>query len=351
MAMMTELSEKVRIGVAGLVHGHVGWILRRPSHSAYEVVSIAEPDTAVYQRYAQRHELDGIPFYTDLAEMLQKEKPEAVVAFGSIYDHLAVVRVCAPRGIHVMVEKPLAVNMSHAQEMAALARQHNIHLLTNYETTWYASNHTAYQLVHEKQLIGEVRKVVIHDGHKGPQEIGVQAEFLSWLTNPVLNGGGALIDFGCYGANLMTWLMQGAEPVSVTAVTQQLKPHLYPNVDDDATIILTYPHAQAIVQGSWNWPIARKDMEIYGQTGQVQALNALDLSVQTIGQKEAEMRTLEPLAEPLNDPFVYLSAVIRQRIPLDENDLSGLANNLTVVRILDAARQSAQSGQTVDLIP
>jgi predicted dehydrogenase len=342
-----ETTEKVRIGVAGLTHGHVGWILGRPFHPTYAVVGIAEGDTAVSQRYAQRYDLDNIPIYTTLEEILDTAQPEAVLAFGSIYDHLSVVQACAPRGIHVMVEKPLAVNMSHAQEMAALARQHHIHLLTNYETTWYASNHAAYRLVHEERLIGDIWKVVIHDGHKGPQEIGVQPEFLAWLTDPVLNGGGAIIDFGCYGVNLMTWLMGDERPLAVTAVTQQIKPHLYPKVDDEATIILTYPQAQAIVQGSWNWPISRKDMEVYGQTGQIQALNALDLRVWSDEKAEAQTQTLAPLAEPLNDPFVYFAAVIRQQISLRDHDLSALANNLIVVQILDAARQSAKSGQTI----
>lgn len=341
--------EKVRLGVAGLTHDHVKGILARPFHDTYEIVGLAEADTAVYQRYHQRYNLADIPRYSTLAEMLDSAQPEAVVAFGSIYEHLAVVQACAPRGIHVMVEKPLAVNMDHAREMAALAQQHRIHLLTNYETTWYASNHAVYHLIYEERLIGDIWKVVIHDGHKGPKEIGVPPDFLVWLTDPVLNGGGAIIDFGCYGANLMTWLMKGELPLTVTAITQQIKPHLYPNVDDEATIILTYPRAQAIVQGSWNWPISRKDMEVYGQTGQVQALNALDLRIWASEKAEASLQTLTPLAEPMNDAFVYFSAVIRQQISLRDHDLSSLGNNLTVVQILDAARQSAQSGETIRL--
>jgi scyllo-inositol 2-dehydrogenase (NADP+) len=61
---------------------------------------------------------------------------------------------------------------------------------------------------------------VLHDGHRGPKEIGCPPELLQWLTDPVLNGGGALTDFGCYGADLMNWLMQGQRPTSVFAVTQ-----------------------------------------------------------------------------------------------------------------------------------
>ena len=111
--------------------------------------------------------------------------------------------------------------------------------------------------------------MVVHDGHRGPREIGVQPEFLAWLTDPEQNGAGALFDFGCYGANLMTWLMDDARPTSVTAVTRRFKPEIYPRVDDEATIILEYPGAQAIIQASWNWPFDRKDMAVYGQTGSV----------------------------------------------------------------------------------
>ena len=53
--------------------------------------------------------------YDDLQTMVEKTKPEGVVAFNSIYDHLKTVEVCAPRGIHVMVEKPLAVSGEHAE--------------------------------------------------------------------------------------------------------------------------------------------------------------------------------------------------------------------------------------------
>src|SRR5437588_3266911 len=145
----------------------------------------------------------------------------------------------------------------------------HIQILVNYETTWYPGNQATYGLVEEEHAIGELRKIVVHDGHRGPKEIGCSAAFLEWLTDPVLNGGGALTDFGCYGADLITWLMQGQRPTSIFAVTQQIKPDVYPKVEDEATIVLTYPKAQGIIQASWNWPFDRKDMEIYGQTGYV----------------------------------------------------------------------------------
>jgi predicted dehydrogenase len=262
--------------------------------------------------------------------------------------HLEVVRVCAPRGIHVMVEKPLAISLDHATQMEALAKKHKIHLLTNYETTWYGSTHKAYAMVNQDKSIGDIRKIVVHDGHQGPMEIGVGKEFLEWLTDPEQNGGGALIDFGCYGADLITWLMKGERPVSVTAITQQIKPDIYPKVDDEATIIVTYPKAQGIIQASWNWPVGRKDMAIYGKTGYIQTIDALNMRVRLNEKSPETALKAEPPKTPQQDSFAYLAAVIRGDIkPTD--DLSSLSINMVAMEILDAARRSAKEGKTIYL--
>jgi predicted dehydrogenase len=344
-----EATQPLRIGIAGLTHTHVHWLLGRPDRGDVEIVGIAEPNRELAARYAEQHGYSMDLVFPSLEEMLAQCQPEAVTAFGTIYDHLAVVEACAPLGIHVMVEKPLAVSMKHAKKMQALAEQHGIHLLTNYETTWYATNHRAYELLHDEKALGPVRKVVVHDGHPGPKEIGVNEEFLEWLTDPVLNGGGALTDFGCYGANLITWLMQGEKPISVRALTQQIKPDIYPKVDDEATILLEYPEAQGIIQASWNWPYNRKDMEVYGKTGYALADNRSDLRI-LLNEEEGELA--EKLTErpaPYDDPFAFLAGVVRGQIKPAAYDLSSLENNLIVVEILDAARRSAKSGKAVRL--
>lgn len=341
-------TKPLSIGIAGLTHDHVHGILDRPDKGDIEIVGIAEPDKALAMRYIKRYGLSESLWFASLEEMLEAKKPEAVCAFNSIYEHLAVVKACAPRKIHVIVEKPLAVNMEHANQMEKLAKENNIFLLTNYETTWYASNQLAYEMVHGQGEMGDIRKVVVHDGHKGPVEIGCSKEFLHWLTDPKMNGGGAIIDFGCYGANLMTWLMKGEKPLSVTAVTQQIKPEIYPKVDDEASIILTYPKSQAIIQASWNWPISRKDMEIYGQNGQMFVDDHEQVRYQEDNESPEEKIIAPPLKQSYSDPFAYLAALVRGTIA-PENDLSSLPINMIVVEILDAAVQSAETGQTVYL--
>lgn len=343
--------EPVRIGISGLTHTHVHGILGREDRGDIKVVGIVEPNKDLAERYSKQHGYAMNIVFNSIEEMISATQPEAVVAFGTIYEHLKVVEACAPRGIHVMVEKPLAVSLEHANTMNTLAKKYNIHLLTNYETTWYPSNHKAYELL-ETGIVGKAAKVIVRDGHKGPKKIGVNNEFLTWLIDPIQNGGGALMDFGCYGANLMTWLQHGQKPNTVTAVIQQQQRENNPLVDDDATIILTYENSNALIQASWNWPIGRKDMEIYGLYGAIYADNRSNLRVRIAegydGYNEAVYK-LEERHAPWDDPFALFAAVIRNEVALQPHDLSSLENNMVVMEILDAARKSANTKKTITL--
>src|SRR6266567_1331592 len=339
----------LRVAIAGLVHGHAEGFFQNSAHRQdIQIVGIAEPDQQLASKYATQFGLDRKLLFTDLDDMLEKTHPQAVLAYTNTYDHRRVVEICARRGIHVMMEKPLAVSTEDAHAIERAGQQGKIHVLVNYETTWYRSNHAAFDLVQEKAL-GDVRKIVVHDGHSGPKEIGVGPEFLAWLTDPKLNGGGALFDFGCYGADLATWLMDGQRPLTVTAITQHIKPETYPNVDDEATIVLTYPKAQAILQASWNWPFGRKDMEVYGQSGYVLTVGRDGIRTRRPNNEDTEepQTTAPPLKAPYDDSLSYLRAVVLDG--LKPEALSSLETNMIVVEILDAARRSALEGKTVRL--
>ncbi len=336
----------LRVAVVGCVHGHVsGFFQANRKRADLEIVGVAEPDQELLARIAKQYNLGKELLFADTEEMLTKTKPQAVLAYTNTYDHRKVVELCAKHGIHVMMEKPLAVSMEDGLAMEKAATLGKIHVLVNYETTWYPSNRAAYDFVQDNAL-GGIRKIVVHDGHRGPKEIGCGPEFLGWLTDPKLNGAGALFDFGCYGADLATWLMEGKRPSSVTALTQQIKPHIYPQVDDEATILLAYPKAQVIIQASWNWPFDRKDMEVYGETGSVFTIRQSEVRIRR-GRKPEELIKAKPLAAPHDDFVNYLRAVIKGEVKPE--GLSSLSTNLTVTEILDAARRSAATGKTVEL--
>jgi glucose-fructose oxidoreductase len=348
-ALCAAESQPLRVVIAGLVHGHVDGFLSNSAHRPeIQIVGISDPDRSLFDRYAAKFALDSALYHASLEEMLRTTRPQAVLVYSNTFDHRKIVELCAQQHIPVMMEKPLAVSLPDAQAIERAAGEGKIQVLVNYETSWYRSNRAAFDLVHA-DTIGDIRKVVIHDGHQGPKEIGVSAEFLNWLTDPKLNGGGALFDFGCYGADLMTWLMDGQRPLSITAVTLHIKPDVYPHVDDDATIVLTYPKAQAILQPSWNWPFDRKDMEVYGRTGYLITVARDNLKVRRLGEKQEQLIAAPQIPSPYDDSITYLRAVVLDGLKPD--GLSSLETNVIVTEILDAARQSAATGKAINLKP
>ena len=232
--------------------------------------------------------------------------------------------------------------------MSKLAEKHGILLLTNFETTWYPSHYKGYEMIARGEL-GKLRKIIVYDGHKGPKEINVNSEFLEWLTDPVLNGGGAVTDFGCYGADLITWILKGEKPISVFAQLKQYKPGVYPKVDDDATIVLSYPDMEGVIHASWNWPFNRKDMHIYGETGYVFMDDAETIRYR-LDEKSAEsVKKLAPDDAPFNDPFAFFADAIKGETKVSSADLSSLEINMIVVEILEAAIKSSKTGKKVML--
>jgi len=242
-----------------------------------------------------------------------------------------------------MVEKPLTISYKDALAIQDAAQHGKIHVLVNLETSWYASNTEAFHLLKQGAL-GSMVKAVIRDGHPGPKLIGVGPEFLAFLSDPKQNGAGALFDFGCYGPNLMTWLMHGQAPIAVTAVTHQIKPNLYPKVDDDATILLEYPAATGIIEASWNWPFGIKDWEVFGVSGYLHALNDKVLEERT--KQSYDSIPVHPAV--YHDNITYLADVLSGKTD-PGNDLSSLPNNLIVVRILEAATRSARESRRIAL--
>lgn len=343
----TPATRPIRLAIVGLVHGHVQRFIRLATARAdVQLVGMSDPDGALRDETAVKTGVPRALLFADIDTMLDQTHPDAVAMFTSTYDHPSVVSACAKRGIHVMMEKPLAVSVEHAQAIRDAAARGHIHVIVNYETTWYASHAALWQLLKVDHRAGGIRKIVAMDGHQGPKEIGVGPEFFRWLTDPMLDGGGALPDFGCYGANLMTWLMDNERPLAVTALTHTNKPLIYPRVDDEATVLVQYTQAQGIAQASWNWPFGRKDLEVYGERGYAIATGGTTLRVR-VGDAPESTRTLEPLPPADRDEAAYLVSVVRgERQP---SGLSSLDNNVIVTEILAAARESARSGRTIAL--
>jgi predicted dehydrogenase len=329
----------LRIGVVGLVHGHVeGLLWQDAQRDDITIVGIVEPDDAVFARLAEKYKLTPDLRCKDIPELVAKHKPEAVSVMTDIASHAEVARQCAPLGVHMLFEKPLAFTAADARAIAEVCAANGVLALTNYETSWYTSVREC-KLRLEAGTDGAPRKLIFRHGHRGPREIGCSPEFVSWLTDPARNGGGALIDFGCYGAILSTWLMNGERPINVTASATTLKPDVYPHVDDDATINITYKHTTATVQASWAWTHDNKEMDVYCEKGSLHAGRGGDITLRSPDKAKVTIKP-QPLPAHLKDEWTYLTLAVRGKCPIDP--LSGIEYNIIAVEILDAARTQVQ---------
>jgi predicted dehydrogenase len=338
----------LRVCIAGLNHDHAHGILSRYKDGTVDIVGIAEPNKELQVKYARLYHVPDSLFFDDLKKMVLLKKPDAVLGYNAVANHVDVVEICAPLHIQVMVEKPLAATLAQAKRIEELANKYHIKVLTNYETTWYASCLDIYNTI-GNDSIGQIKKMVVHDGHQGPKEIGCSKEFLSWLTDPVLNGAGPLNDFGCYGADLMTWLMHGQKPIAVTAIARHYKPEIYPKVEDDATIIVEYPGATGQIEASWSWPFGIKDLEVFGEKGYLHALDKENV-VSRMRENRKGAKVAPPLPAPINDHMAYLTAALRGQIAATD-DQSSLKYNMIVMEILDAAKRSIKEGKRIILTP
>lgn len=346
--IMAPAVSKVRIAVDGLTHQHVVGLFKylESGEPELELVAIAESDERAIERYVSEYSIDRNIIYPDLETLLSHERVDGVLAFNSISGHYGTIAACAERGIDVMVEKPLALNYREALSIRDLAQKSGITVLVNYETSWYPSIMKIKRTLETDHSLGPVRKILVNTGHCGPEEINVTEEFLEWLRDPAQNGGGAVIDFGCYGANLSTWIMDGKRPLSVTAVLKTNKPETYPEVDDEAMVILTYDKAQAVIQGSWNWPFNRKDIEVYCVRAYMKAYDNFSYAERRNGAKEI-CETLEEKDANYSNAFDFFADMVSGKAEYDPSSLSSLENNITVMEILDAAVRSSESGKTV----
>src|SRR6266851_4807777 len=160
-ATSLQAQKVLHVAVAGLAHDHVHGIMNQYKKGEVIIAGIAETDEQLVQRYKKTYQLPDSLFYKNLESLLAHIKPEVVLAYTPISEHINVVEICAPKGIPVMVEKPLATTIKDAERIAGLAKQFHVQVLTNYETTWYNSNQQIFTMVHEEHSIGTIRKMTV----------------------------------------------------------------------------------------------------------------------------------------------------------------------------------------------
>ncbi len=347
LSLAPVFAQEYKIAIVGLVHSHVWGHLSRMAkgETPAKLVGIAEPNSELVA-VAKNATGSQVPYFDDYRTMLDSVKPDIVWAFVENNRHLEIVEACAPRKIQVMFEKPLASSLKEALAIQRLAKQHGIRVMTNYQMAWWAANYTAKAQA-DSGAVGRVWRLHGIVGHGGPSGPGWEAArnkfFREWLTDPVRNGGGSLVDFGCYNALWSLWYL--GKPETVYAQVNHLRPELYPKVEDNADLILHYKNGVGIFEGSWDLPRGYQDLEVFGLGGSI-AMSSDQVQLRK-GGAQAEPVTMAALPPERSEPVAYLVDCMRNNRELD--GLVALPINIDVVEILDAARQSIATGRAVRL--
>ncbi len=253
-----------RIAVLGLHHDHV-WpnleeLVALPNA---EIAGAADPYPDLRDKFSG---LYHAPVYDDYLALLTKEIPDAVFIYTNnrVASQLAIDAM--NRGMHALVEKPMAADRGDADAMLAASRDNGVRLMINWPFAWWHQLQHAISLCLEDKSIGDLWMLKYRAAHEGIVKMGHSKHFADWVENEDLSGGGALVDYCCYGAVLARVLLGVPDAVSGlwgNYFRQDLQ------VDDNAVITLKYPRAMAIAEASWtqHGKFGAYTPIIYGETG------------------------------------------------------------------------------------
>ncbi|HET6172285.1 MAG TPA: Gfo/Idh/MocA family oxidoreductase [Gaiellales bacterium] len=164
-------------------------------------------------------------------------------------------------GKHVFCEKPMATSAADGEAMLAAAAEHDRLLLVLHP--W--RHHDAVIAVRDAIAAGELGQVVRTHGY------GVHADWGpgGWFTDPVLAGGGALVDMGIHAIDTARFLLGEPEPRRVLASIRTAHGHYA--VDDDGIVLIEWENgARSVVESGWWQPHLgghEADTEVYGSSG------------------------------------------------------------------------------------
>src|SRR5208337_901651 len=338
---------RTRLAIVGLDHDHVWGLLKIIANEPdAELVAIADPHSELVEKAKATVPAD-VKFFSDYIQMLDEVKPDAVIVTTANNRHLEILRACAKRKIHFFTEKPMAASGADAREMERLAREAGIKLMVNYGNAWSEATQDAVTRIKQGE-IGNVQKIIVQFGHEGPKEIGTSKYFSDWLYDPVKNGAGALMDFGCYGAD---WAMVlKGRPQRVYATSLKLKTEQHNAVEDDATVLLEYPDATAILMPSWDWPYGKGQAEIFGSKGSFLVRGDGLLFQPAKGQTSAQnpdgkLIETQPAPPEKRNGVAYFLFCIRNNKPIEGPVSPGV--NVGVNEIIDAAKESIRTHRAV----
>ena len=342
------------IAVLGLIHDHCWRHLGDLAARGDVTIAAADPHPPLLAK--AQAEYGVARTYADYAELLDRERPDAALIFVDNAAKADVVALAAPRGLPIMVEKPLADTLANAERIRAVAAVAGVPLMVNWPTNWTPAIRHALDLA-AGGAIGDIHRFAFRGGHGGPREFGCSPYFYEWLYDPARNGAGAYIDYCGYGASIARLLL-GPPSHAQAAIGRLVKDDIA--VDDNAVLVLRWARALATIEATWSAvgpvpdggpTIAGRDgtLVVRRQSGRREGHIATGGVVELLTRDDPEGRIIEPppLPDGERDAVGYfLTRLVADR-PFD--GLATLALGRDTQEILEAGLRAARQGRAVSL--
>lgn len=364
------MPKQYRVGVIGFAHMHINSLVAQfGQHEQVQLIAGADtvparPELrdAMYTRgWNIRHAVEkvGLPnMYDRYDEMLGKEGFDLILCCAENARHAEVVEACAAAGVHVVVEKPMASSLAHGLRMARAAQAAGTEVIVNWPTTWSPAIRKAKELI-DGGAIGRVIEVKWRGGHLGPLGYGVSHPGISEGAGPMSGvergatwwhqkdtGGGAMLDYCCYGSKLARWFI-GEPGLAAVGMRANLNSH-WGDAEDNAAMIVRFSAAMAIMEGSWTThdhgvspgPI------VYGTDGTLVVERPKGAAERVRVEKgSGQSATHEVESLPAGQQNIAQAYI--HHLDTDEalHPTLDLAFNLEVMAILDAGVRAADSGK------
>ena len=342
---------RTRLAHIGLeLDGAWGFIKQAAAEPDAELIAVADPHDDLLAK-AKAALPAGIKFFADSEQMLDEMKPDAVLVTAPNNQHLAILRACARRHIHVWFQKPMASTLADAIEMERMAREAGITLMVNFWNLWLPDQ----QALSGRARAGElstIQRVIVQNGIMASKK---QSKFYAdYFHDPVRHGGGALMDQGTYGICWALWLL--GEPASVFATTNAVRVPREYAAEDESWVTLTWPGATAIIQGSWSLTDfgtgGAGEIQFSGTKGSLRRADGKVWFRPAVEGKGGdatvanEVETSQPPVERRNGIAHFLDC-LRHHKPIEEPHSARF--NVMVHRVTEAAYESARTGRAVKL--
>jgi predicted dehydrogenase len=340
-------AERVRIGVVG-----VGWFASRRHLpdigrcAEAELAAVCRRDEGELRRIAEHF---GNPAtFTSYERMLTEAELDAVLICTPHALHGPQAAAALDAGLHVLVEKPLALSVGEAEALAVRAREHSRVLSVAVNPPFWSHCHALQGWVAGGR-IGEVEVVDLRwigsvEGLYGhtplPEKLPGVVRPSLFRGDPALAGGGHLMDAGCHLVSELLWVT-GREPKAVTALMDN------PRNDLRATVALDLDNGAAAtitVIGNSRYPDRRVSSRYYGSAGNA-SMDGMPFRVTLSPHGETPESHGEADLPPAPSPVENFVACIQGQA----ESLAPPDHGIAIARVMEAAYEAARAGRTVRL--